>query len=106
MSKSSRRTSKQDSQKQQDKQDTKQSQESQAPLQGKVAQYQADYAKWATVAAQPNIPPQVAQVAWNLARSSKAALTLGQKALLYQEPESVQESQSGPPAPEIGPQQT
>ena len=96
MPKISRHTSKQDSTPQQDKQDTKQS-----PLQEKVAQYQADYAKWATVAAQPNIQPEVAQVAWNMARSSKAALTLGQKALLYQEPEGVQENKQEPPPPVI-----
>ena len=101
MPKTSRHTSKQDSKPQQDKQDTKQNQED---LSAKVAQYQADTAKWSAVAAQPNISPQVAQVAWNLARSSKAALTLGQKALLYQEPENVQENQQEPPPPVIPPE--
>ena len=95
MPKSSRQKSKPDSKTQQKQPASKQQKEPSLPE--KVQQDQADLAKWSAVAVQPNLPPQVSQVAWNLARSSQAALTLGQKALLYQEPPGVQENQSGPP---------
>ena len=94
----------------QEQQASKQDQQKEPSLPEKVSQYQADLAKWSAVAALPSLNPQEAEFARNMARSSKAALTLGQKALLFQEPEGVQENQaqqsestpSPLPPPEIG----
>ncbi len=97
MPKASRRTSKPNSKPQQDKQDTKQEPQSY------LSKYQEDLAKWSAVAASPNLSPQAAQVAQNLVRSKQAALTLGQKALLYQEPQGDPEGQPKPPPESLVP---
>ena len=111
MSKSSRQQSKQKSTQQQKQQESKPQDQTKEPsLHDRVNLAQADLAKWSAVAALPSLNPQEAEFARNMARSSKAALTLGQKALLFQEPESVQENQaqqsestpSPLPPPEIG----
>ena len=58
----------------------KQDQDKELSLPEKVLQDQADLAKWSAVAADPSLSPQAAEVARNLARSSRAALQPGQKA--------------------------
>jgi hypothetical protein len=110
MPKTSRPKSKQESKPKQEQQGSKQDQQKEPSLPEKVSQYQADLAKWSAVAALPSLNAQEAEFARNMVRSSRAALTLGQKALLYQEPDSVQENQQGQsgttqsplPPPEIG----
>jgi hypothetical protein len=108
MSKSSRPKSKPKSSSKPGKQESKSNQkekdkqEKEPSLQEKVAQDQADLAKWTSIAALPGLSPQAADVARNAARSSQAAVTLGQKALLYQEPENAQTSE-GTPSPQATP---
>ena len=59
----------------------------QAPpsLPEKLDQARADLAKWSQIAASPNLSLQAALFARNVARSSQAAVTLGEKALLHQQ---------------------
>ena len=97
MPKSSRSKSKPSSKPQPQDKDPKQN------LKDKVQQDQADLAKWSGVAADPSLSPQAAEVARNLARSTKLALMLGQKALLYQEPQGDQEGQPKPPPESLVP---
>src|SRR3974390_1447520 len=85
------------SKRQQEQQASKQDQEKEPSLQEKVAQQQADYAKWSAVAALPSLSPEEAEFARNMARSSKAALALGEKALAYQ----VKNENMNPPLPKI-----
>ena len=100
MPKSSRRKSKPSSRApQQSKPSQKQDQDKELSLPEKVLQDQADLAKWSAVAADPSLSPQAAEVARNLARSSRAALQLGQKALLYQEPDPNQAAQQSETTP-------
>jgi hypothetical protein len=51
----------------------------------KLALSQQNAEKWAKIAAKPGLSPEAAAWAWNAARSFKAAVELGQKALAYQE---------------------
>src|ERR1019366_2480803 len=92
MPKSSPKSSQKASSAKPEKPESKSDQNKEPSLQQKVAQDQADVAKWSAVSALPSLNPQEAEFARNMARSSKAALTLGQKALLYQEPDEVQGS--------------
>ena len=52
----------------------------------KLLQARADYRKWRDVAADSQLSPAAAQAALNAAVSSKAAATLYQKALLFEDP--------------------
>ena len=63
-------------------------------LADKVTQAQADKEMWGQVAAHPNLSTAAASAARDLARSSAAALTLGQKALTYQDANSDQMMQT------------
>jgi hypothetical protein len=60
----------------------------------KLAQARADVAKWSQIAALPNLSPSAALFARNMARSSQAAVTLGEKALAYQQQENDPEAQA------------
>ena len=51
----------------------------------KVEQAQADVEKWNQIAAYPGLSLPAALFARNMARSSQAAVTLGNKALTYQD---------------------
>jgi hypothetical protein len=59
--------------------------QAQLSLQEKLDQARADLAKWSQLAASPNLSPPAALAARNMARSSQAAVTLGEKALAYQQ---------------------
>jgi hypothetical protein len=50
----------------------------------RVEQERANVAKWKAIAADPELSQEAALFARNIARSSQAALTLGEKALQYQ----------------------
>lgn len=51
----------------------------------KLERARADVAKWSRIAADPDLSPAAALAARNMARSSQAAVTLGEKALQYQQ---------------------
>jgi hypothetical protein len=53
-------------------------------LSEKLQQARADVAKWNQIAALPGLSPAAAQFARNIARSSKAAVVLFEKALAFQ----------------------
>jgi len=56
-------------------------------LEQKLAQAQADAAKWTQIAENPNVSPEAKQVALIAARSSKAAARLYRKALTWEREE-------------------
>ena len=60
----------------------------------KLAQAQQDLAKWMAIAAKPNLSPRAAAAAQEAARSSKAAVTLCQKAMAW---EQERQEQNGDP---------
>lgn len=68
----------------------------------KVQEQQAEYDKWSQAALDPSLSPAAAQFARNVARSQRAALQLGQKALLYQQ-EEQQDQKNTPSLPDQPP---
>ena len=69
---------------------TKPDQAAETPLTAadRTSQAQADYQKFSQMAALPNLDPQTAAWARNLARSAKASVQLGQGAMAYADPAS------------------
>jgi hypothetical protein len=57
-------------------------------LQDKLEAARADLAKWSQIAADPELSLPAALAARNVARSSQAAVTLYEKALLHQQQEN------------------
>ena len=53
-------------------------------LQDKLERARKEYQKWSGVVASPDLSPQAAEAARNLARSYRAAVMLAKKALAYQ----------------------
>jgi hypothetical protein len=53
-------------------------------LQEKLDQARRDLARWSHIAADPDLSPAAALAARNAARSSQAAVILGEKALAYE----------------------
>ena len=95
-------------------QSKKQPEQPQPSLPEKAANDLAQQQKWSQLAANPNLSPQAAQAARNLARSYAAAQRLGDKALGYQDPNSDQLAEQDPmltrllqipPTPSIQPNQ-
>ena len=71
-------------------------QPSQPGLREKLAQAHRDEQKWRAIAANPALSPQAAVAAQEAARSSAAAVRLGQKAAAYQAGQNGAEAADDP----------
>jgi hypothetical protein len=73
------------------------------PLEQKLAEQQAEVAKWTAVASDPSLSPQAAAWARGIARSSAAAVKLYQKAKDWQDDNSDEAAPQTPPARTLSP---